>query len=96
MNIQEPNIVRYYIIFSGRVQGVGFRWHVSTMASEMKLTGTVKNRDDGKVESYIQGPKAKILELIGKLRSLGPYVRVDDYQIKEVPIKEETGFNIIY
>ena len=96
MSTQDPNIVRYYILFTGRVQGVGFRWQVNTLASQLKLTGTVKNRDDGRVEAYVQGPKDKILDLVQKLRSLGPYVRVDDYQIKEVPVIEESNFKVIY
>ena len=96
MNTKESNIVRYYILFTGRVQGVGFRWHVSTLASEMQLTGTVKNRDDGKVEAYLQGPKNKILDLVQRLKGLGPYVRVDDYHIKEVPVIEESKFKVLY
>ncbi len=94
--MNTENTVRYYVLFTGRVQGVGFRWHVLNLANEKKLTGTVKNREDGKVEAYFQGPKEKILELVQQLKSLGPYVRVDDYQIKEVPVIEETSFKVIY
>ncbi|MBR5048268.1 MAG: acylphosphatase, partial [Erysipelotrichaceae bacterium] len=41
---------RYYVIFEGQVQGVGFRWVISRLASLYNLTGWVRNRDDGRVD----------------------------------------------
>lgn len=38
------------LIFSGRVQGVGFRAAVKRIASGFEVTGWVKNLDDGRVE----------------------------------------------
>lgn len=43
------------IIFTGRVQGVGFRWTVTRIASGYDVTGYVKNRSDGTVEVVAQG-----------------------------------------
>jgi acylphosphatase len=47
------NTVR--IIFSGRVQGVGFRWHVQRTAQDLGISGWVRNRSDGTVEAVCQG-----------------------------------------
>ncbi len=96
MSTQESNIVRYHTLFAGRVQGVGFRWQVMAMATELGLTGTIKNREDGQVEAYFQGSKEKVLQVIQKIRSLGPIVRVDDYRIKEVPTVKEKDFRVVY
>jgi len=47
--------VKKKIIFTGRVQGVGFRWTVTRIASGYDVTGYVKNRSDGTVEVVAQG-----------------------------------------
>ena len=57
-----------YIIFSGRVQGVGFRFTAQRIALAFELTGYVKNLPDGSVEMFAQGsPEA----LAGALRDIG-------------------------
>lgn len=43
-------MVRRHIYFSGRVQGVGFRFQASWAAKRLDLTGWVRNLDDGRVE----------------------------------------------
>lgn len=44
---------RCYIIYSGQVQGVGFRWKIKNLSYKYNLTGYVKNLYDGNVEDYI-------------------------------------------
>jgi acylphosphatase len=43
------------IIFTGRVQGVGFRYTVRSIASRHPVKGYVKNLADGTVELVLQG-----------------------------------------
>lgn len=74
-NIKLPDfetspMVRKRIIFSGRVQNVGFRFEVCLLAKRLKLTGWVKNRRDKSVEAEIQGENAKIIFLIKFMESL--------------------------
>ena len=38
--------IRKHLIFSGRVQGVGFRYRAMNIAQMLGLTGWVKNRWD--------------------------------------------------
>ena len=38
------------VLYSGRVQGVGFRYTVKQIASGFDVTGWVKNLPDGRVE----------------------------------------------
>ena len=45
-----------HIIFSGRVQGVGFRFTVLNIANRYMLKGIVRNLPDGTVEMIAQGP----------------------------------------
>ncbi|MHC4069133.1 MAG: acylphosphatase [Planctomycetota bacterium] len=44
-----------HIIFSGRVQGVGFRFTALNIANRYMLKGIVRNLPDGTVEMIAQG-----------------------------------------
>jgi TRAP-type C4-dicarboxylate transport system substrate-binding protein len=44
-----------HVVFSGRVQGVGFRAHVEDMAARTVVGGWVRNRRDGTVEAIFAG-----------------------------------------
>ena len=44
-----------HIIFSGNVQGVGFRYTSHRIAGRYDVTGFVRNCSDGTVEMLIQG-----------------------------------------
>ena len=44
-----------HIIFSGRVQGVGFRFTTYRIARQNRLAGFVRNLPDGTVEMFAQG-----------------------------------------
>jgi len=46
---------RRKIIYSGRVQGVGFRWSVVRLVKDFKVTGFVRNLDNGTVETLLEG-----------------------------------------
>jgi acylphosphatase len=41
---------RLHLLYSGRVQGVGFRYTVKSVANGFELTGIVRNLPDGRVE----------------------------------------------
>jgi len=60
-------VVQAHIIFSGRVQGVGFRFTVQRYALELKLTGWVKNLPDGTVETLVEGAEEQVERLCSHL-----------------------------
>lgn len=49
-------------IFQGRVQGVGFRYRTSKLASQYPIAGYVKNLSDGTVELVAQAGSKSILD----------------------------------
>lgn len=61
---------RKRIIFSGKVQNVGFRLEVFHLAERLNLTGWVKNLEDGSVEGEFQGDALKIEFLVECMKSL--------------------------
>ena len=56
---------------TGRVQGVGFRQFTRRKASDLDLTGWVKNESDGSVRLEAEGPRDALDDLLDALRS-GP------------------------
>ena len=43
------------VFYSGRVQGVGFRYSVRKVANGFEVTGSVRNLADGRVELVVEG-----------------------------------------
>ncbi len=86
---------RYYIIYEGIVQGVGFRWKLMNIANRHNLTGYAKNLDNGNVEVEVQG--SDVDEFIKESLSNDRFVKIYDYSIKEItPKAHETSFDVRY
>ncbi|OUU12591.1 MAG: hypothetical protein CBC00_02145, partial [Verrucomicrobia bacterium TMED40] len=47
--------VRTQTTYYGRVQGVGFRWQVCRAVEPFEVTGFVRNKSDGSVETLLEG-----------------------------------------
>jgi len=77
-------MVAKHVIFSGTVQGVGFRFTAHRMAGRHQLTGYVRNLSDGTVEMLAQGKPEDIDACIKDIKnSLPGHVR--DMDIEKVP-----------
>jgi len=53
-------MIAKHIIFTGRVQGVGFRFTAHRIADRHRLTGFVRNLPNATVEMLAQGASADI------------------------------------
>lgn len=51
---------RVRLLIRGRVQGVGFRWFITGIASTLGLAGWIKNLADGTVEVVFEGRREDI------------------------------------
>ncbi len=49
-----------HIYYSGKVQGVGFRYAVKTAATGFEVTGLVRNLPDGRVELAAEGAREEL------------------------------------
>ena len=65
----------------GSVQGVGFRNFVRSRANAQRVTGWVRNLDDGRVEAVFEGEKADIERLIEICKRGSVFARVNDIRI---------------
>lgn len=83
---------RIHLHVLGRVQGVGFRWFVSTEANRRGLHGWVRNTPAGHVELEAAGPANAIADF-QKLVEQGPrgarVERVEELQTgtDELPVR---------
>lgn len=59
--------VQFHTFFSGRVQGVGFRWQAQALARQLRLSGWVRNLPDGRVELVAEGERPRLDDLISAL-----------------------------
>ena len=55
------------VLYSGRVQGVGFRYTAQRIAQQHAVTGFVKNLRDGRVELVAEGKRAEIERLLKQI-----------------------------
>ena len=51
---------RLQVLFSGHVQGIGFRYTVKQTALGFEVTGWVKNLADGRVELLVEGERKEL------------------------------------
>lgn len=90
----KDRLVRHHIVFSGRVQGVGFRYRAMYAAQSLGLTGWVKNDWDGSVVMEVQGRQSQIDQMIGMIQQ-GSYIYIEDIKLKKIPLTEdERSFKI--
>jgi len=72
-----------HLVISGRVQGVGFRYWLQSLANKKNIFGWVKNTISGNVEALIAGEEKEVEDLI-KLCKKGPLSsKVDNVKVNE-------------
>ena len=63
------DVQRHILLFSGRVQGVGFRQTTVELSKSYILHGTVCNLPDGSVELILEGPTEDIEKLLQDIKT---------------------------
>lgn len=69
--------VRCVVFYSGRVQGVGFRYAVKAIVAGYEVVGTIRNLPDGRVELIVEGTRDEVKEFLQAIRDggLGRHIR---------------------
>lgn len=62
---------RVTILYSGHVQGIGFRYAVKTLTTGFEVTGIVRNLPDGRVELAAEGAKEELEAFLQAIRDSG-------------------------
>ena len=87
---------RMQVFYSGRVQGVGFRYTVKRVTAGFEVTGTVRNLADGRVELVAEGGEAELKEFQQAIREAGleHFIQNEDVSWREAT-GEFRGFEIV-
>ncbi len=88
----SDDVRRVKVTVSGRVQGVFFRASTQDVATDLGLSGKVRNLPDGRVEAVFQGPGDAVDEAVAFCRQGPPQAQVDGIEIAELePLPEPAG-----
>ncbi|HZU36209.1 MAG TPA: acylphosphatase [Gemmataceae bacterium] len=81
------------VYYTGRVQGVGFRYTARSLAEAYPVSGYVRNLPGGEVELVAQGPAEQVEAFLGAVAS-----RMDHYiertTVQDEPLGDYAGFHI--
>jgi acylphosphatase len=84
------------VIFSGRVQGVGFRYTTREIATGFDVVGAVRNLPDGTVELEIMGETDEVEAYLAEITEESPVAHfIKEVQIEKIALLENArGFRI--
>ena len=84
------------VLYSGNVQGVGFRYSAKSVATGFEVTGSVRNLCDGRVELLAEGSKDELDAFRRAIRDSGldHFIRNEDVSWGESQ-DEFRGFEIV-
>lgn len=90
-------IIRINAVITGRVQGVFFRACTHDEAQRIGLSGWVRNRVDGSVETELQGDEVEVKRMLNWLHKGSPTSQVAKVTSRQLAIIDgEKGFSIRY
>jgi acylphosphatase len=91
----EANPVSKLAVYSGRVQGVGFRYTAEELARGHAVSGYVRNLPEGTVEVLAEGPGQEVDAFLRAIeRRMGDYIR--NKSVQDVAPTGTKGFRTRY
>lgn len=83
------------IFYTGRVQGVGFRFSVKQLVKGFEVQGWVKNLADGRVELQIMAEGEELDEFIEEIQDshLGGFIKESEVHVISL-LENCSGFSI--
>jgi acylphosphatase len=84
------------IVYSGQVQGIGFRYTAKTVATGFEIAGVVRNLPDGRVELIAEGARGELEAFHDTIRGAGLAGFIRDERVSWGEAKNEfRGFEIV-
>jgi acylphosphatase len=75
------SLVRVQVLYSGRVQGVGFRYTVKSLVPGYDVLGIIRNLPDGRVELIVEGKQEELDAFLKAIRDSGLRRNIRDEEI---------------
>lgn len=87
-------MIRAILFFSGRVQGVGFRYSTYEIAKQFPVVGTIENCDDGRVKVVVEADSNELDRFIEAITasSTGQIKKMDRFD--SAPSHEFANFSV--
>lgn len=79
------DLIRLEAVVRGRVQGVGFRYHIVREARRLGLAGWVANERDGSVRTVVEGASDALDRMEDLLRTGPPGSFVEGVSLVRMP-----------
>ena len=85
---------RLQVWYTGRVQGVGFRWKAAEIAKGYDVCGYVENLEDGRVHMSVKGEKKEAQAFADRLSEvMADFIRSSEIR-EDVCETKYSGFKI--
>jgi acylphosphatase len=81
-------------LIRGRVQGVWFRDSLRRLAESLGVAGWARNRSDGSVELWAEGPADAVGKLLDYSRQGPPRAEVERVDVEQWPMAGLDGFEV--
>lgn len=84
-----------HVFYEGRVQGVGFRYTVKTLARGFDVVGWVRNLPDGRVELQAGGDAGEVEDFLAAIRESAVAGHIQSEETTTIPpLAGVRGFTI--
>lgn len=91
----DRHAVRHASIrIEGRVQGVGFRWSARLRAVQLRVTGFVRNEDDGSVYIEAEAPEEQLAAFVDWCRQGPRSACVEDVTVTDGAVRGFGEFEV--
>ncbi|BAY39828.1 putative acylphosphatase [Nostoc sp. NIES-2111] len=90
----QSQLIRAHVFITGRVQGVGYRYATVDTASQLGLTGWVRNLPDGRVEAVFEGAREIVEEMVRWCHVGPPAAVVQDVKVEYEEPEGLRGFEV--
>ncbi|WP_147916695.1 acylphosphatase [Ruania zhangjianzhongii] len=91
---QQARVTARRVVVTGDVQGVGFRAATVRQARAAGVTGWVRNRSDGRVDAWAEGPAEAVAELVDWLANGPRHAVVTEREVTDEQPQGYTTFEI--
>jgi acylphosphatase len=88
------NSVARLVHYTGRVQGVGFRYTAAEIARHHPVTGWVKNLSDGRVQVLVEGTPDAVDQFLAAIRARWHRHIADEQTEDRPPTGGHQGFGV--
>ncbi len=78
-------LIRVRVLIDGRVQGVAYRFYAEKHAARFRITGWVRNLEDGRVEVLAEGASDDLAAFLEHLKAGPSLARVEGFDVRREP-----------